>query len=52
VSQLASVALPAIRADAAGEAARPPRSWDPTALEITDDLFEALYRNGVDVSWP
>jgi hypothetical protein len=43
-----------VRADTPiGETARSPRSWDRTAgLEITDDLFEALYRNGVDFSWP
>jgi hypothetical protein len=51
-AQPADLALPAIGA-AAGEVAPPPRSWDRAeALEITDDLFEALYRNGVDVSWP
>jgi hypothetical protein len=34
-------------------AMRRPQSWNPSAgLELTDDLFEALYRNGVDVSWP
>lgn len=30
-----------------------PQSWNPSAgLELTDDLFEVLYRNGVDLSWP
>jgi hypothetical protein len=32
---------------------RRPQSWNPSAgLELTDDLFEVLYRNGVDLSWP
>jgi hypothetical protein len=34
-------------------AMRRPQSWNPSAgLELTDDLFEVLYRNGVDLSWP
>jgi hypothetical protein len=34
-------------------AARPQQSWNRHAgLELTDDLFEVLYRNGVDLSWP
>jgi hypothetical protein len=34
-------------------AVRRPQSWNPSAgLELTDDLFEVLYRNGVDLSWP
>jgi hypothetical protein len=36
-----------------GAVGRRLQSWNRTAgLELTDDLFEALYRNGVDVSWP
>jgi len=35
------------------EAARRPRPGDHHAgLECTDDVFEALYRDGVDLSWP
>jgi hypothetical protein len=31
---------------------RPP-AWEPTTeLELADALFETLYREGVDLSWP
>lgn len=48
--------LPSIRptrAQAPAAAMSPRRSWQRNIdLEQADDLFEALYRNGVDLSWP
>jgi hypothetical protein len=38
---------------AEAEAARRTQTRDRhAALDFTDDLFEALYREGVDLSWP
>jgi hypothetical protein len=58
--RLATTATPDIRvtrpqraAAAGGEPARRPQPGNRSAgLELADDLFEALYRGGVDVSWP
>ena len=54
-SRLAELVPPGARATPQAEAgaARRPRASEPTSeFELADAVFEALYRDGVDVSWP